>query len=47
LKQLGAAGVVEVGNNIQSVFGMKSDRLNEAIRAIKAHPVSGHCEPIH
>ncbi|EMY2424267.1 PTS transporter subunit EIIC, partial [Salmonella enterica] len=47
LKQLGAAGVVEVGNNIQSVFGMKSDRLKEAIRAIKAHPVSGHCEPIH
>ena len=37
LKQLGAAGVVEVGNNIQSVFGMKSDRLKEAIRAANAY----------
>lgn len=37
LKQLGAAGIVEVGNNIQSVFGMKSDRLKEAIRAANAY----------
>ncbi|WP_052130684.1 glucose-specific PTS transporter subunit IIBC [Erwinia typographi] len=35
LKRLGAAGIVEVGNNIQSVFGMKSDRLKESIRAVK------------
>ena len=37
LKRLGAAGVVEVGSNIQSVFGMKSDRLKEEIRSIKGH----------
>lgn len=37
LKQLGAAGIVEVGNNIQSVFGMQSDRLKEEIRAVKSN----------
>ncbi|WP_182057147.1 glucose-specific PTS transporter subunit IIBC [Pantoea sp. ME81] len=36
LKRLGAAGIVEVGSNIQSVFGMKSDLLKEEIRALKA-----------
>lgn len=35
LKRLGALGIVEVGQNIQSVFGMKSDRLKEDIRAAK------------
>ncbi|HCQ8222515.1 TPA: glucose-specific PTS transporter subunit IIBC [Raoultella planticola] len=40
LKKLGAAGIVEVGANIQSVFGMKSDRLKEEIRSLKAQQVS-------
>jgi glucose-specific phosphotransferase system IIBC component len=40
LKKLGAAGIVEVGANIQSVFGMKSDRLKEEIRALKAQQSS-------
>lgn len=35
LKKLGAAGIVEVGANIQSVFGMKSDKIKEEIRALK------------
>ena len=35
LKALGAAGVAEVGNNIQSVFGMKSNQLKEDIKAVK------------
>lgn len=38
LKALGASGVVEVGNNIQSVFGMKSDRIKEEIRLLKDNP---------
>ena len=27
LKELGAAGVLEVGNNIQAIFGPKSDTI--------------------
>ncbi|MFX0560876.1 glucose-specific PTS transporter subunit IIBC [Tepidibacillus infernus] len=34
LKQLGAAGVLEVGNNIQAIFGPKSDQLKEQIKAV-------------
>ncbi|MGE5674185.1 MAG: glucose PTS transporter subunit IIA, partial [Mycobacterium leprae] len=36
LKQLGAAGVLEVGNNMQAVFGTESDALKEQIKRIVA-----------
>jgi PTS system N-acetylglucosamine-specific IIC component len=36
LQALGAAGVMEVGNNIQAVFGTQSDVLKEEIRAALA-----------
>jgi len=34
LKRLGAAGVLEVGNNIQAIFGPKSDTLKSQIQDI-------------
>ncbi|MRX72252.1 PTS glucose transporter subunit IICBA [Bacillus lacus] len=34
LKKLGAAGVLEVGNNIQAIFGPKSDNLKTQIQDI-------------
>lgn len=34
LKKLGAAGVLEVGNNIQAIFGPKSDTLKSQIQDI-------------
>ncbi|WP_347439521.1 glucose-specific PTS transporter subunit IIBC [Fodinisporobacter ferrooxydans] len=34
LKRLGAAGVLEVGGNIQAIFGPKSDALKEQIKAV-------------
>ncbi|MCT8976791.1 glucose-specific PTS transporter subunit IIBC [Clostridium sp. CX1] len=34
LKKLGAAGVMEVGNNIQAIFGGKSDQLKTQIKDI-------------
>ncbi|MFV9510608.1 glucose-specific PTS transporter subunit IIBC [Tepidibacillus sp. LV47] len=34
LKKLGAAGVMEMGNNFQAIFGTKSDSLKEQIKAI-------------
>lgn len=34
LKQLGAAGVLEVGNNIQAIFGPKSDNLRHQMADI-------------
>ncbi|WP_044749420.1 glucose-specific PTS transporter subunit IIBC [Bacillus alveayuensis] len=34
LKQLGASGVLEVGNNIQAIFGPKSDNLKTQIQQI-------------
>ncbi|WP_025027018.1 glucose-specific PTS transporter subunit IIBC [Caldalkalibacillus mannanilyticus] len=46
LKKLGAAGVLEVGNNIQAIFGPKSDTLKGQMKDIMdgkspaAHPVS-------
>lgn len=36
LKSLGAAGVLEVGNNIQAIFGPKSDQLKEQIKKVIA-----------
>lgn len=47
LKQLGASGIVEVGQNIQSVFGMKSDRLKEEIRAVKAQQEKAVLHTVH
>lgn len=34
LKALGAAGVLEVGNNVQAIFGPKSDQLKEQVKKI-------------
>lgn len=34
LKRLGAAGVLEVGNNIQAIFGPKSDQLKGQIKDV-------------
>ncbi|KUP04368.1 PTS system glucose-specific transporter subunit IICBA [Bacillus coahuilensis m2-6] len=34
LKKLGAAGVLEVGNNIQAIFGPKSDTLKSQMRDV-------------
>lgn len=39
LKNLGAAGVIEVGNNIQAIFGPKSDSLKMQIKDIIAGKV--------
>lgn len=36
LKRLGASGVLEVGNNIQAIFGPKSDQLKEQMKQIMA-----------
>lgn len=41
LKALGAAGISEVGNHIQAVFGMKSDTIKEDIKILMA---GGHVE---
>lgn len=38
LQALGAAGVMEVGNNVQAVFGTQSDVLKEEIKAALAGP---------
>ena len=39
LTALGAAGVIEVGNNVQAVFGTRSDVLKDDIRAMLASGV--------
>lgn len=36
IKALGAAGVLEVGNNIQAIFGPKSDQLKSQIKDVMA-----------
>ena len=33
LKRLGAAGVIEVGNNVQAVFGPQAEQLKDQINA--------------
>lgn len=38
LSALGSAGVLEVGNNIQAVFGAQSDSLKDEIKDALAHP---------
>lgn len=44
LKQLGAAGVMEVGNNIQAIFGPKSDQLKNQIKDVMAGKVPTEIE---
>lgn len=44
LKQLGAAGVMEVGNNIQAIFGPKSDQLKNQIKDVMAGKVPTEVE---
>ena len=39
LQALGTAGVAEVGNNIQVIFGMKSNQLKEDIKVVKCGDV--------
>jgi glucose-specific phosphotransferase system IIBC component len=41
LKRLGAAGVLEVGDNIQAIFGPKSDQLKEQIKQLIAGKTTG------
>jgi len=36
LKKLGAAGVLEVGNNVQAIYGPKSDNIKSEIQAVIA-----------
>src|SRR5699024_10490643 len=36
LKQLGASGVLEVGNNMQAIFGPKSDQIKHDMAQIMA-----------
>ncbi|MFT3971514.1 MAG: glucose PTS transporter subunit IIA [Micropruina sp.] len=39
LKQLGAAGVIEVGNNVQAIFGTQAEALkNDILSAIATNP---------
>ncbi|SHH59323.1 PTS system D-glucose-specific IIA component, Glc family /PTS system D-glucose-specific IIB component, Glc family /PTS system D-glucose-specific IIC component, Glc family [Caloranaerobacter azorensis DSM 13643] len=40
LKSLGAAGVLEVGNNIQAIFGPKSDQLKTQIKNVMAGKIT-------
>ncbi|MGY0374961.1 glucose-specific PTS transporter subunit IIBC [Clostridium sp. JNZ J1-5] len=39
IKKLGASGVMEIGNNIQAIFGPKSDQLKEQIKDVMAGKV--------
>ncbi|PXA00536.1 PTS glucose transporter subunit IICBA, partial [Staphylococcus pseudintermedius] len=44
LKDLGASGVLEVGNNMQAIFGPKSDQIKHEMQQIMSgqavqHPV--------
>ncbi|MCY6370812.1 PTS transporter subunit IIABC, partial [Clostridium ganghwense] len=39
LKRLGASGVMEIGNNIQAIYGPKSDQLKEQIKDVMAGKV--------
>lgn len=44
LKRLGASGVMEVGNNVQAIFGPKSDQLKSQIKDIMAGKVPAAIE---
>ncbi|QIK71534.1 PTS transporter subunit EIIC [Propioniciclava coleopterorum] len=45
LKALGAAGVIEVGNNVQAVFGPQADALKSSIQsALAANPTAPPAE---
>ncbi|MDN6259104.1 MAG: glucose PTS transporter subunit IIA, partial [Corynebacterium sp.] len=45
LSALGAAGVMEVGNNVQAVFGTQSDVLKDEIKAALAGPAPAAAPP--
>ena len=45
LQQLGAAGVLEVGNSVQAVYGTRSDRIKETMRAVVADGAYSHAAP--
>ncbi|GAA0177386.1 glucose-specific PTS transporter subunit IIBC [Clostridium sediminicola] len=44
LKNLGASGVLEIGNNIQAIFGPKSDQLKNAIKDVMAGKIPTQME---
>ncbi|WP_420099244.1 glucose PTS transporter subunit IIA [Corynebacterium sp.] len=46
LQSLGAAGVMEVGNNVQAVFGTQSDALKDEIKAALAGPAPENSDVI-
>lgn len=46
LQALGAAGVVEVGNNVQAIFGTQSDGLKDEIRATLAGGAVATAAPV-
>ncbi|HEY2492194.1 MAG TPA: glucose-specific PTS transporter subunit IIBC [Paenibacillus sp.] len=48
LKQLGAAGVLEVGNNVQAIFGTRSDTIKTQMQDVMAgrSPVLAPVEPV-
>lgn len=46
LKKLGAAGVLEIGDNIQAIFGPKSDQLKEQIKDVIAGRIPTDSKPI-
>ncbi|RTR28060.1 glucose-specific PTS transporter subunit IIBC [Deinococcus radiophilus] len=45
LQQLGAAGVLEVGNSVQAVYGTRSDRIKETMQQIIASGEYGQTMP--
>jgi len=51
LKTLGAAGIMEVGKNLQIIFGTQSDNLKEEISRLVGSPlpniVATDCKPIY
>ncbi len=46
LRALGAAGVIEVGNNVQAVFGTQADGLKDEIRAALAQGPADGSAPV-
>ncbi|KEZ52737.1 MULTISPECIES: glucose-specific PTS transporter subunit IIBC [Metabacillus] len=46
LKRLGAAGVLEVGNNIQAIYGPKSDSLKSQIQDVMAGKTPRPAKPV-
>lgn len=46
LKALGAAGVIEVGNNVQAIFGTQAELLKNDIKDALAGPAPAVIEPV-